>query len=132
MIPNQNNFNESEEKFINQNISNLCFKDSAHVIQQQRNQMILEKDLPNNNLNSPIFSSNYQDLNTHNSNSYSNNTSTIPNSNSRKSDPQLGRKKSRKKQNDESEAEKAEPIGVKLVCDSPNDDLKKYFNKTVI
>jgi hypothetical protein len=86
-------------------------------------------------LNSPKFSSNKNDVN---SNSYSsNNLNTYHNSHSRSNqakseEPLLGRKKSRKKPNEESDLEKAEPIGVKLVCESPNDDLKKYFNKTVL
>ena len=112
---------------------NFCFKDSAHKIQQQQNQERLEKENPN--YLSPESSLNYTNFNSSSvstSNFNSNIQSLSSSSQQNKKDEFLGRKKTRRRVADlPPEIERAEPVGVKLICDDPHDELKKYFNKTV-
>ena len=121
IIPNQEQFNDIEDKFINKNLSNLCFKDSAHIKLQQENQEQIEKENGfNMQVSTPEVPTTYTTFN------------SMPTpSPQERNEHFLGKTKTRKRGKDQQESARSEPVGVRLVCDSPNEDLKKYFTKTV-
>jgi hypothetical protein len=137
-----------EDKILTNFLPDFCFKDSAHKIQQQENQERIDKESYGSN--SQDVAVNPTQLNT-SINYVSSNNLQIPSNNNEF----LQRKKSRsgngsKNRNSNSNKKKqvrqdetnattpahevrvvSETVGVKLVCDSPNEELQKYFSKTV-
>jgi hypothetical protein len=137
-----------EDKILTNFLPDFCFKDSAHKIQQQENQERIDKEYYGSN--SQEVAVNPTQLNT-SINYVSSNNLQIPSNNNEF----LQRKKSRsgngsKNRNSNSNKKKqvrqdetnattpahevrgvSETVGVKLVCDSPNEELQKYFSKTV-
>jgi cobalamin-dependent methionine synthase I len=146
LIPNIKKFNDVEENFIKNHLTDLCFKDAARKIHQEEiSTKIIQNDLPESvSLNNNIV------LNNSNNNlNYGNNIQSDDNE-------YLQRKKNRSMRNNTTEttkktvlytAKKAEQtngenenntngnnvttVGIKLICESEIEDLKKYFSKTV-
>lgn len=149
LIPNIKKFNDVEENFIKNHLTDFCFKDTARKInQEEASTKILQHDVAEsvsvNNIN--IQNNSNNNLN------YGNNIQSDDNE-------FLQRKKNRnvkinynetnhktvipsgKKNEQPVNAEIEGPlngngnnvatVGIKLVCESDNDDLKKYFSKTV-
>jgi hypothetical protein len=114
LIPNIDKFNEVEERIINNYLPKLCFKgniiniDLTHSIQQQQNtDKILKSEeiSPNNITVSNPVPSDY-----------------------------LTRKTSRSDRTAKKESnfdKDSNTIGIKLICDNENEELRKYFSKTV-
>ena len=146
MIPNIKKFNDVEENFIKNHLTDLCFKDSARKIhQEQASTKFLLNDVAESvSLNNNIILNN------------SNNNLNCGNNIELNDNEYLQRKKNRNGKNNHIEtkkkiemptAKKVDPglngegeshpinnvvtVGIKLICESENDELKKYFSKTV-
>lgn len=115
LIPSIEKFNELEDKIITKYLPNFCFKDGAHRTKQIENSRKLEEI----NMNIPRSSN-----------------LSINNLNGRHNNIMLNRKTTRNEPSSEEcntnggENRKAVSVGVRLVCEGP-EELKKYFSKTV-
>ena len=133
MIPNIDKFNEVEDRMINNYLPKFCFKgknglikDSTHKKSQQENtERILKCEEQGISVQS---TTNVQQTNETNSQNINNSA-------------YLQRKTSRNEKSSRTTKEvgmninvtkSGNTIGIKLICDSQNEELKKYFNKTVI
>jgi hypothetical protein len=155
LIPNIDKFNEVEEKIYTNFLSNFCFKDGAHIKQQIENAEKFENEIAvsqtenfsqeNNSLNN-INSNNWLGINNIQNNNNKNEVlqrkKTRNNSSAnvsridyrQENKRNLNNSSLKKRENLESNNSTnntAQTVGVKLICDTPNEEIKKYFSKTV-
>ena len=143
LIPNLEKFNEVEDKIITNFLPTFCFKDAAHKIQQQENLERIEKETfvhPDSSSSAPSQANIYQ--NSNNLHNPSNNNEFLQRKKTRGGSRTATRGNTSNKKKDRLEDTNAntpayeiknsgETVGVKLICDTPNDDLRRYFSKTV-
>ncbi len=141
-----------EDKILTNFLPDFCFKDSAHKIKQQEKQERIDKEYYNSapqqssvTQNQTSTSINYASSNNLQNPSNNNqflqrkknrggNGSSSRNKNSRNSNSRNKNKISQEDTNAATPANElrvSETVGVKLICDTPNEQLQKYFSKTV-
>lgn len=142
LIPNLEKFNEVEDKIITNFLPTFCFKDAAHKIQQQENLERIEKetfiqaDLPSTSTQPNIYQHSNNLQNPSNNNDFLQRKKTRGGSRTATRGTASNKKKDRVEDTDANTPaheikNSGETVGVKLICDTPNDDLRRYFSKTV-
>lgn len=127
LIPDIEKYNNVEEEIIANYLPSFCFKDSALKQQQQEKaeKLMIENAIEVINMNTPPVQNNNQVIATP--------TSSSTNFLQRKKHRQdsINNKNINKECSVKSSCDSA-TVGVKLMCDSQNEEIKKYFTKTVI
>ncbi len=141
MIPNIKNFNDVEENFLKDNLVDMCFKDTVRKNHQDN---LSTNNLKNDSVELAVGNGSFHVNNNVNNNGANNIIS--------EDNEYLQRKKNRNEKNssndsnrkngtpsakkvdadgDEKIGKGVTTVGIKLICESDNEDLKKYFSKTV-
>lgn len=146
MIPNIKKFNDVEENFIKNHLTEMCFKDTARKIHQEEEStkyLKIDSDPPssnhnllnfNNSNNNLISGNNPSDQNEYLQRKKNRNSKPLNNDVNKKIELNSS-KKIDGNFNSENPANQSNnnltTVGIKLICDCDNEDLKKYFSKTV-
>jgi hypothetical protein len=145
-----------EDKILTNFLPDFCFKDSAHKIQQQEKQDRIDKESYSSvsqvsSANSRLYNASINYESSNNLQNPSNNNELLQRKKSRSGNGSSNRNRSDRNNRNkgstnsrskisQEETNAATPanelrvndtVGVKLICDSPNEQLQKYFSKTV-
>ncbi len=146
MIPNIKKFNDVEENFIKTHLTEMCFKDTArknHQEEESTNYLKYDSEALHSNHNLLSFNNSNNNLNSGNNHSEENDyLQRKKNRNGKHLNNDVNKKNelnnSKKVDGDincENPANQSNKnistVGIKLICDGDNEDLKKYFSKTV-